>query len=135
MRYHVPADADLRKAVSRQQLMQRHQGDWRDAGQVVRYTVLPSLTDMPVAPKSDVRLDFDEPVLRPEGLTRGLALERTQAEAFQKYVEHLRNTSPNEPVYRTTVMQHLHYDMKPDPVVRRALMQRAVSFWRTTKNV
>jgi hypothetical protein len=116
---------DMQKATSAFQMPQRS----NDPGQVPRFTIPPSLTDMPKPVDSvKARLDFDGPVLRPEGLTKGLPMEGTQARAFQKFVGSLMKG--NELTFRSSIMKHLHYDLKADPMLRKALMQRSLSFWK-----
>lgn len=104
-------------------------------GQVPRQTqppALDALTGMP--PPRDVvaeRSAFSEPVLRAEGLTRDLPMDATKAVAFQKFVTSQIQKATNEVEFRQRLMQHLHHDMREaDPNVRRALMQRSLSFWK-----
>lgn len=105
-------------------------------GQVPRQTQPPALEALTGMPKpvdmARERLAFTEPVLRPEGLTKGLPMEATRAAAFQKFVADQLLKSSNEAEFRTKLFQHLHYDMKEgDPTLRRALVQRSLSFYKS----
>ena len=102
-------------------------------GQIPGKTVPQSLTNPPVIQPSqalDVRMMFLDPVHRPERVTAGL-LDGPDAREFQRFVDDQLRTAGNEAVLRVKLSQHMMYDRKDDPALRRALMQRALSYYRT----
>jgi len=105
-------------------------------GQVPRQTqpaALEALTGMPKAiDMATERLAFTDPVLRVEGITKGLPMEATVAKAFEKFVSSQLQKASNEAEFRMGLFRHLHYDMKEgDPTLRRALVQRSLAFYKS----
>lgn len=95
-------------------------------GMVPGLSVPPGTFGMP-QPIPDPLLDFSGPVLRPEGVTRGLMLDPTVERATQRFVVDIL-TSDNEAILRQALVRYMG-EAGFDSTQRRAIMQRALSLY------
>lgn len=105
-------------------------------GQVPRKSSVPgldALTEMPPPVNmAEARLKLDQPIVNPSNITKGLIEDPTVAAAFQNFVKSVATTK-NEIIFRSSVLRHMQVDMKADPILRRALLERALSFYNTLR--
>jgi len=82
------------------------------------------------APKFNAAMLLEpDPVLRVEGITKGLGFDPARENSWNKFLEDHLNGGTNELVMRKALYSRM-MDERMDPTLRRALFKRSMSYYR-----
>jgi hypothetical protein len=83
----------------------------------------------PPAFKASMLLEHTEPVMRIEGITKGLGLDPARENSWNKFLDDQLNGGVNELVMRKAIYQRM-MDERMEPAMRKAIFQRSVTYYR-----
>lgn len=105
----------------------------RLGGQVPTRDNIKALAFQKPAPnfKASMLLEHNEPVMRIEGITKGLGLDPARENSWNKFLDDQLNGGVNELVMRKAIHQRM-LNERMEPEMRKAIFQRSMSYYRET---
>lgn len=86
--------------------------------------------------KASMLLDHTDPVMRIEGITKGLGLDPARENSWNKFLDDQLNGGVNELVMRKALFQRMMNE-RMEPAMRKAIFQRSLNYYqeKMTKSV
>jgi hypothetical protein len=79
--------------------------------------------------KAAMLLDYTDPVLRVEGITKGLGMDPARQNSWNKFLEDQLNGGVNQVVMRKAIYARM-MDERMEPEMRKAIFQRSMNYVR-----